>query len=231
MAKRGVPARLDRRATVTQAAPRTDSRTWAEVGFASGILAVVAYGLASAVPMPSALEAVAASVFGVGIGLASAGLYEVLGLHRPRLSLKIALGANLAASVAVTMMLFAQIGFRRWLEVTFPTGVGAASGSPAYEAANGLQLGLDAAWDVFLAIGTVLFAANMWTHPRFGRAFALVGGSLAALLLVPNLVTFPEPPSEAGLFDPGPLVGLWYLAVAIRIGLSLRWVDDRAAEV
>jgi hypothetical protein len=79
MAKRGVPARLDRRATVTQAAPRTDSRTWAEVGFASGILAVVAYGLASAVPMPSALEAVAASVFGVGIGLASAGLYEVLG--------------------------------------------------------------------------------------------------------------------------------------------------------
>ena len=213
-----------------EAPPRTDSRVWAEVGSVAGVLAVVAYGIGSAVPLSAPLEAVVVSVFGPGIGLASAGLYEVLRLHRATVSLKIALGANLAASIAITLMLFAQVGFRRWLELKFPTGIGATSGSPAYEAANGLQLGLDVAWDVFLAIGTFLFALNMWTHPRFGRAFAIVGGSLTALLLVLNLGVFPEPPESAGLFDPGPLVGLWYLAVAIRIGLSLKWVDDRVAD-
>ena len=30
-----------------------------------------------------------------------------------------------------------------------------------------VQLGLDVAWDLFLALGTVLLAWNMWHHPRF----------------------------------------------------------------
>ena len=103
--------------------------------------------------------------------MASAGLYEVLRLHRSTVGLKIGLVANIAAGITVTMMLLAQIAFKRWLELKFPSGLAAESSSPAYQAANGLQIGLDAAWDVFLAIGTFLFALNMWTHPRFGRAF------------------------------------------------------------
>ena len=163
-----------------------------------------------------------------GIALASAGLYEVLRLHRSTVGLKIGLVANIAAGITVTMMLLAQIAFKRWLELKFPSGLAATSSSPAYQAANGLQIGLDVAWDVFLAFGTFLFALNMWTHPRFGRAFAIAGGVLAVLLLTLNFGTFPEPPAEAGLVDVGPLVGLWYLVAAIRISFSLRWVDRNA---
>lgn len=210
---------------------RSDSRTWAEVGLVSGVLAVLAFAVASAVPLSPPLAALAISVFGPGIALASAGLYEVLRLHRPTVSLQIALGANLAAAITITMTLLAQVAFKRWLELEFPTGSAATSASPAYQAANGFQLGLDVAWDVFLGIGTFLIAVNMWRHPRFGRMFAITGGALAALLLILNLVTFPEPPGDAGLMDVGPLVGLWYLAAAIRIGFSLGWVDGRAAEV
>lgn len=86
------------------------------------------------------------------------------------------------------------------------------------------------AWDLFLAIGTLLFAVNMWDHPRFGRALAIAGGLTAALLLAFNLSTFPEPPGDTELFDVGPVVGLWYLAVAIRIGASLQWVAERGAQ-
>lgn len=213
-----------------EAPARTDSRTWAEVGLVSGVLAVIGYALGSAVPLPPTLAAAVVSVFGPGIALASAGLYELLRLHRSTVSLKIGLGANVAAAITITMTLLAQVAFKRWLELKFPTGSAAAAPSPAYQAANGLQIGFDVAWDVFLSLSTFLIALNMWNHPRFGRAFAITGGSLAVLLLILNLGTFPEPPGEAGLFDVGPLVGLWYLVVAIRIGFSLRWVDGRAAD-
>jgi hypothetical protein len=212
----------------SEASLRSDSRTWAELGLVSGVLAVAAYAVASAVPMSPALQAVAVSIFGPGIALASAGLYEVLRLHRSTVGLKVGLVANIAAGVTVTMTLLAQIAFKRWLELTFPSGPVATSSSPAYQAANGLQIGLDVAWDVFLSIGTFLFALNLWTHPRFGRVFAITGGVLAALLLTLNFGTFPEPPADAGLVDIGPVVGLWYLIAAIRIGSSLRWVDHNA---
>lgn len=226
-----VPARGARDGIVDRSSEpplRSDSRTWAELGVVAGVVAAVAYAVASAVPMSPALQAVAVSIFGPGIAMASAGLFEVLRLHRATVGLKVGLVANIAAGITVTMMLLAQIAFKRWLELMFPAGLAASSSSPAYQAANGLQIGLDVAWDVFLAIGTFLFALNMWTHPRFGRAFAITGGAFAVLLLVLNFGTFPEPPAEVGLVDVGPLVGLWYLAAAIRIGFSLRWVDRAA---
>jgi hypothetical protein len=69
-------------------------------------------------------------------------------------------------------MLFAQLGLKRWFEIQFGTGSTDSSDAAlhaAFEAANGIQLGLDVAWDLFLCLGTVLLAANMWNHPPFGR--------------------------------------------------------------
>jgi hypothetical protein len=60
-------------------------------------------------------------VFGPAIAATSAGLYEVLRLHRSTVSLKLGLGANVAAAIVVTMMLLAQLAFKGWLELKFPT--------------------------------------------------------------------------------------------------------------
>ena len=46
-------------------------------------------------------------------------------------------------------------------------------------------------------------------------------------LLALNLSTFPTPPGEAGLIDLGPLLGIWYLLVTIKIELALRWVKEQ----
>ena len=208
---------------------RSESRTWAEVALVCGVVAVVAYSLISAVSLALVPAVVVVCVFGPALAAASAGLYEVLRLHRSTVSLKIGIVANIAAAVTITMTLLAQLAFKRWLELEFPGVIGAGSSSPAYQAANGLQLGLDVAWDLFLSLGTFLIAFNMWSHPRFGRGFAISGELIAVLLLSFNIGTFPEPPGDTSLIDIGPLVGLWYLAVAIRIGLSLRWVDREAA--
>ncbi len=84
-------------------------------------------------------------------------------------------------------------------------------------------VGLDVAWDVFLALGTVLLAWNMWHHPRFGRLLAVSGSVIAIALVVANLAVFPEPPGQAGSIDLGPVIGLWYLIVTVRLAMSGRW--------
>lgn len=208
--------------------PSREPRSWARIAVIFGIVAVATYALISAVDLPRTPALLAACVFGPSLAAASAGLYHVLRLHRATPALQIGVVANVVAGATVTIALLAQLGFKRWLEIKFP-GSHLVASSPAYQAANGIQLGIDVAWDLFIGIGTALFARGMWDHPRFGRVFAVTGILIAAMLVSFNLATFPEPPGETGFFDAGVFVGLWYLAVAIRIAMSMRWIDERAA--
>lgn len=165
-------------------------------------------------------------MFGPALMFASVGLYHVLRAHRRTVTLDLGLMANLAAGLTVSLMLFAQLGLKRWFDVQFGTG-STDSSEPAlraaFEAANGLQLGLDVAWDLFLSLGSILLACNMWSHPRFGRLFAVTGCAIAVGLAVANLAVFPQPPGQAGSIDLGPAIGLWYLIVTIRLAGSTRW--------
>jgi hypothetical protein len=195
----------------------------------SGFLAVLSYALISAAPLTSAQGLVVACVFGPALVCASLGLYHVLRAHRRTVSLDLGLVANVAAGVTVTLMLFAQLGLKRWFEVQF--GAGSTDSSEralqaAFEAGNGLQLGLDVAWDLFLSLGTILLAANMWNHPRFGRPLAVSGCVIAVALAIANLAVFPEPPGQAGSIDLGPLIGLWYLIVTVRLAMSRGWAAN-----
>jgi hypothetical protein len=40
-----------------------------------------------------------------------------------------------------------------------------------------------------------------------------------------NAYTFPDPPKDAGLIDPGPVTGLWYLWAVINVARSFKWFD------
>jgi hypothetical protein len=193
-----------------------------------GALAVVVYALTQAVALPLRPTLLLVCAFGPLLAVGSAGLWELLGLHRRTATLDIGLVANIAAGVAVTLMFLAQLGLKAW----FDAGLGGSApqvsrevAEAAFQAGNGLQLGLDMAWDVFLTIGTAMLAWNMRQHPRFGWAYAATGLLLAAALLGLNLAAFPENPGRAGLVDVGPLVGGWYLWVTLRMAWSLRWAQ------
>ena len=208
---------------------RTPTEVRLRLGVMCGALAVVAYALTQAVTLPLLPTLVLVCSFGPMLAIGSAGLWELLGLHRRTATLDIGLVANLAAGVAVTLMLLAQLGLKAW----FDTGLGGSAqqvppevAQAAFQAGNGLQLGLDVAWDLFLAIGTAMLAWNMGQHPRFGRAYAATGLLLAMALIGLNLAAFPENPGRAGLIDVGPLVGGWYLWVTLRMATSLRWAQD-----
>lgn len=80
--------------------------------------------------------------------------------------------------------------------------------------------GLDVAWDLYVGTGTILLALCMFGRRGLGAWLAVPGLLIGGLLLIFNIATFPIPPANAGLFDPGPLVGLWYLVVYVRLGVS-----------
>jgi hypothetical protein len=60
----------------------------------------------------------------------------------------------------------------------------------------------------------------MFGRRGFGAWLAAPGVLIGALLLIFNIATFPKPPDTAGLVDLGPLVGLWYLVVYVRLGAA-----------
>jgi hypothetical protein len=133
------------------------------------------------------------------------------------------------AGVIVTLMLLVQMSVAAYFREAM-----SEESSPALQATwqgvNQVQLGLDVAWDVFIGIGTLLFAVSVLGHPRLGRLFGGTGIVIAIGLLILNFATFPTPPAEAGSVDLGPLVGLWYLSVSIQVLRSLGWVEKRFLE-
>jgi hypothetical protein len=85
--------------------------------------------------------------------------------------------------------------------------------------------GLDVAWDLYIGTGTILFALCMFGRRGLGAWLGVPGLLIGALLLIFNIVTFPNPPANTGLVDPGLLVGLWYLVVYVRLGVSSVLLD------
>ncbi|HLO16572.1 MAG TPA: hypothetical protein VK206_17195 [Anaerolineales bacterium] len=80
--------------------------------------------------------------------------------------------------------------------------------------------GLDVAWDLYIGTGTILFALCMFGRRGLGAWFAVPGLLIGGLLLIFNIATFPKPPDTAGFVDLGPLVGLWYLVIYVRVSIS-----------
>jgi hypothetical protein len=202
--------------------------TWIKLGAIAGIIACVIYPLMIAVEMPTQLTVFCAAAFGPLLSLASVGLYHLLKLHQKTVTAQIAAGANIIAGSIVNMMLVVQLA----ISMSMRDYVDKASDDAAkstleliWKAVDKVQLGLDVSWDVFIGIGTLLFAVNMLTHPRFGKILGGIGALLAILLLGFNLYTFPIPPANANLIDFGPFVGLWYLIISIQTLRSLKWAE------
>lgn len=90
-------------------------------------------------------------------------------------------------------------------------------------AVHGVDNGMDLAWDLFYVLSMVFFGVAMMGHRRFRWWWGVPAILMAGLLLLPNAATIPEPPASAGLFDPGPLSGLYWLALSaylVKMGLE-----------
>jgi hypothetical protein len=184
-------------------------RRWAVWSGGTGLAALGSYIALMALPAPPPAQVLLVFGFAFGLTVASIGLH--LGVTRgvaPGLGLVAAI-ANTVAAGELTAMLLVQMAVKA--AVSKPEAVFTA-----------IWLGLDVAWDLFVGAGTVLFGLALWRHPRF-RPLTAAGGVVTGLcLLVLNIGTFPTPPAEAGFFDAGPFVGLWYVVLSARVLIVAR---------
>ena len=201
---------------------RQITRDWIVYGAIAGIVADLAY-ITAAVEMPllGAVNVYLGMAFGPLLAVAYAGMYHFFRLHRNTMALQAATVSGIIAGTLVNLMVVVQSA----IHLTIPAGAREGLGL-AYAGVNMVQLGMDVSWDIYLSVATVLLGVVMAGHPRFGRIWAAVALLLGGGLLVLNLASFPVPPANAGSIDLGPVSGMLYLAVAIRILASLKWVDS-----
>ena len=92
-----------------------------------------------------------------------------------------------------------------------------------YTALDGVDLGMDLAWDLFFGSSLMVGFLPMLRHSRLGPWWAIPALVLGILLIGLNASTVPWPPATAGLFDIGPVIGLYGLVLSIymvKIGLE-----------
>jgi len=196
-------------------------RQWAVVSVITGVLTVVTYALFSIISGPFKLGVILVCAFGPLLVSASIGLYNVLSGTGNPILLQLAVVFNVLGAAIFTMMGLVQLSVNFQIE-TLSQSADIPSALPA--AVDAVQLGLDVAWDVFIALGTLLFALSMFKDPRFGWIIGSLGMLISLALLVLNLSTFPIPPANKNLIDLGPLLGVWYLVVTIFLG---KWLLAR----
>jgi len=204
------------------------TKSWIQVSVITAILAVVCYTLLMVVEMPQVITVILASAFGPLLSIASLGLYYFMKVHRKTVALQIAVVANIIAGSIVTLMFLVQMAIRLSVQDSLSNATDSAKEmiNTLWRIVDHVQLGMDVAWDVYICIGTFFFGLAMLRHPQFGKIFGWSGMAIGVLLLGFNLSTFPEPPANAGLIDPGPLVGLWYFAIAIQMFRSTKLIGN-----
>lgn len=80
-----------------------------------------------------------------------------------------------------------------------------------------VDLGLDVAWDLFIGTGLTFLCFALARHNQFGYRWGIPAGVLGCLLMALNAATFPWPPDTQGLFDVGPMIGLFIIALSVRL--------------
>lgn len=197
-------------------------KNWIKLGIVSGLLVSVIYPSLIFIPMPKLFQVILIMAWGPLLGLSAVGGYYFLALHKRTVTLQIAVISQVIAGALVTTMLLIQYA----LNLSRPELIDPAS-KWAWNSLNHVQLGIDVAWDVYLFLGSILFAINMFNHPKYGKIFSLTGIIISILLISFNIMTFPTPPAESGSVDLGPILGLWGLAVTINILIKYKWVDTK----
>ena len=187
-----------------------------KIGGIAGIISIVFYISAVAIPLPSPIPRLLAFTFPLLWILSYMAFYHFLKKERHTPSLEIAyifgiIGAALACSLLVVQQ--ANIIWHNEAMESAQTDEARALLKAAYRGANRVQAGLDVAFDIFITIAMFLFGINLAKSSRLPSFLGIVMSLIAAVLLVFNMVTFPDAPAEAGLIDAGPFLGLWMLLV------------------
>ena len=196
---------------------------WINIGIISGFLVSVIYPSLQFISN-LILAVILAASMGALLSLASVGLYYFIKINKKTIASKIALFSNIIAGALLTQMFLVQLAIKS----SKPKLVEESS-KWIWNSLNHIHYGLDVAWDVYIFLGTILFAISVYQHPKLGKIFSIAGILISLLMIISNVISFPIPPSEV-FIDFGPFIGLWYLAITIQITFSRKWIHQQILE-
>lgn len=203
----------------------SNRRLWVASGVA-GILAVSCYLAAIFIPWPETQAGTSAalltvSAFPILSIVFCHGLCRFIAVERDGGANRLAFTFAVAAFTTVLAMIVVQLAVGAAIG-EIAAGLDAASRRALTRGLRMIDLGLDVAWDML--IGTTLICLGLAMRvrrglgPLWGAPPIVFGIALIGL----NAATFPWPPGERGLFDIGPLVGVFILLLAVRLVLLAR---------
>ncbi|MGD2155203.1 MAG: hypothetical protein PVG79_18195 [Gemmatimonadales bacterium] len=208
----------------------SNARLWLFSGLA-GLLAVVCYVLIITLSWPETQLARSTALLLISAWpvlsiVYSYGLYNYIAAERDGAANRLAFVFGVAAFTTVLAMVIVQL--------TVGAGVGEFTQEldevTARAVRRGLRLidlGLDVAWDMLVGVALVFLGVAMRRRSGLGLGWAIASAVLGVALIGLNAASFPWPPADGGLFDIGPLIGLFMFSLAGRLAL-LGWRAGKA---
>jgi hypothetical protein len=199
------------------------------VAVMAGAAAVATYLAKTFLPLPGPVSTAFFLCRGPLVVVAFVGFYPFLA--KPDPSASALLGAVFGVIAGAATMLFGVIQITNLHYIREFIG---SAGNPTIadtwrhilQGVFTVQSGVNYVADFFLDWAAFLWAISMWDHPKLGRGWSLLSVALVGPHFIMKAMTFPETPAEAGLFDAGPLVSVWFALVLIQAARNLRWVDS-----
>jgi hypothetical protein len=194
---------------------------WINIGIICGLLVGIIYPMLQFISN-LILGVILAASMGILLSLASVGLFYFIQIYKKLIAAKIALVSNIIAGALLTQMFLVQLAIK-----SSKPEIIDESTKWIWKTINHVHYGLDVAWDIYIFLGTILFAISIFRHPKLGKIFSITGILISLLMIVTNIISFPIPPA-ANYFDFGPFIGLWYFAITIKIMFSKKWVRQQS---
>ncbi len=190
-------------------------KAWLNTGIIAGVIACIVYPLAIFVPITNhQFTLIVGSSFGPALAIASIALGKILLERNWSVSAQLGAISNTIAAAFATAMIIVQLAIRFSTVPSYDPQLDKFIINRIWD----VVLGLDVTFDVFIGLGTIFFGISMLRDVRFGKIVGILGILIGSIVILGfNFYSFPTPPKDAGLFDPGPVSGLWYTIVTIQI--------------
>jgi hypothetical protein len=198
---------------------------WVGSGIA-GVVAVVCYILAIALRWPesqlgTSTALVIVSAWPILSIVYSYGLYTFVAAERESAANRLAFVFAVAAFTTVLGMIVVQLAVGAGIgEIT--RGLDEQTTKALRRGLRMIDLGLDVAWDMLIGTALILSGTAMRRRNGLGLGWAICSVALGVVLIVLNAATFPWPPGDRGLIDIGPFIGVFVMALGVRLSI-LGW--------
>jgi hypothetical protein len=185
--------------------------------------AVVCYILAITLPWPETQLGTSSALLVVSAWpilsiIYCHGLYSFVAAERESTANRLGFVFAVTAFTTVLAMIVVQLAVGAGI-VEITKGLDEQTARALRRGLRMIDLGLDVAWDMLIGSALIFSGVAIRRRSGLGLAWAMPSVILGMALIVLNAATFPWPPGERGLIDIGPFIGMFVMALGVRLAI------------